>query len=180
MTQITMDVASTDPLVAQAAAGDRAAFTLLVERHHPAMVQVAYAITGDLDSARDAAQSAWSIALRRLGTLRGHGQLRAWLATIAANEARQALRKKRVRVVVDISEIVDLRADDDPSDAIPMLDLARALSHLNPDDRTLLALRFVAGLDSGEIAAQLGISASGVRSRLSRLIDRLRKELDHA
>ena len=32
----------------------------------------------------------------------------------------------------------------------------------------------------GEIAAQLGMSASGVRSRLSRLIESLRTELDHA
>ena len=179
MTQLTMDVASTDPVVALAASGDRAAFTQLVERHHAAMVQVAYAITGDLDTARDAAQSAWSIALRRLGTLRGHGQLRAWLATIAANEARQALRKGRVRIVVDISETIDLPAGGDPADQIPTIDLTRALSHLGPDDRTLLALRFVAGLDSNEIAGQLGMSASGVRSRLARLIDRLRKELDH-
>jgi len=50
---------------------------------------------------------------------------------------------------------------------------------LDPDERTLLALRFGAGLDSSQIAAQLGMSASGVRSRLSRLIDRLRVDLGH-
>jgi DNA-directed RNA polymerase specialized sigma24 family protein len=44
----------------------------------------------------------------------------------------------------------------------------------------LLALRFAAGLDSSQIAEQLGLSASGVRSRLSRLIERLRLDLDHA
>jgi DNA-directed RNA polymerase specialized sigma24 family protein len=33
-------------------------------------------------------------------------------------------------------------------------------------------------MDSSEIASELGISASGVRSRLSRLIERLRQELE--
>jgi len=50
---------------------------------------------------------------------------------------------------------------------------------LSAEDRSLLALRYVAGLDSTEIAAHLGGSASGIRSRLARLLDRLRVDLDH-
>jgi DNA-directed RNA polymerase specialized sigma24 family protein len=38
-------------------------------------------------------------------------------------------------------------------------------------------MRYVAGLDSSEIARQMGISASGVRSRLARLLERLREDL---
>ena len=75
---------------------------------------------------------------------------------------------------------LDARRGADPADRIGTVDLARALGGLKPDDRTLLALRFVAGLDSTEIAAQLHLSPSGVRSRLARLIERLRTELDHA
>jgi len=62
---------------------------------------------------------------------------------------------------------------------IDLVDLERALGRLEPDDRRLIAMRYVAGLDSTEIAAQLGGSASGVRSRLARLLDRLRTDLDH-
>jgi RNA polymerase sigma factor (sigma-70 family) len=58
------------------------------------------------------------------------------------------------------------------------VDLERALRKLGPDDRALIALRFVAGLDSTEIAVQLGISASGIRSRLARVLDRLRSDLE--
>jgi len=57
--------------------------------------------------------------------------------------------------------------------------LRRVLRGLTADERTLLALRYVAGLDSTEIAAQLGGSASGIRSRLARLLVRLRIDLDH-
>jgi RNA polymerase sigma factor (sigma-70 family) len=161
-----------------AAAGDQAAFARLVSEHHPSMARVAYAITGDADSAAEAVQAAWAIAWRRLGALRDHASIRAWLVAIAGNEARQSIRRRGAQVVVDISARHDLPGSGDPADRIGTLDLVRVLRTLKPDDRTLLALRFVAGLDSSEIAAQLGGSASGVRSRLSRLVDRLRLELD--
>jgi RNA polymerase sigma-70 factor (ECF subfamily) len=57
------------------------------------------------------------------------------------------------------------------------VDLARALARLDPDDRELLAMRYLAGLGSDEIARATGRSASGVRTRLSRLTTRIRKEL---
>ena len=66
----------------------------------------------------------------------------------------------------------------DPADAIDLVDLGRALRGLTPDERSLLAMRYVAGFDSTQIAKEAGMSASGVRSRLSRLLERLRKELD--
>jgi RNA polymerase sigma-70 factor, ECF subfamily len=181
MTDLTIgDAGAQDVTVQLAAGGDQVAFARLVERHHASMAKVAYAVCGDAEVARDATQNAWAIAWRRLHTLRDHAQVRAWLVAIAANEARQHVRRRGRVTVVDISESLDAAPGADPADRIATVDLARALAGLKPDDRALLALRFLAGLDSTEIAAQLGVSASGIRSRLSRLIDRLRTELDHA
>ncbi|MEJ7696230.1 MAG: hypothetical protein WKF78_06335 [Candidatus Limnocylindrales bacterium] len=45
-------------LLARARTGERETFTELVERHHAELVRIAYAITGDLDAARDPAQLA--------------------------------------------------------------------------------------------------------------------------
>ena len=181
MTDITIGAdAVADTTVRQALAGDETAFARLVARHHRSMARVAYAIAGDIGTADDAVQNAWAIAWRRLPSLRDPSQVGPWLVAIAANEARQAVRRSRVRIVVDISELPIVATGGDPLDRIATVDLGRALARLNPDDRTLLALRFVAGLDSGEIATHLKLSPSGVRSRLSRLIERLRSELDHA
>jgi RNA polymerase sigma-70 factor (ECF subfamily) len=181
MTSITVQdapvVATTVRLAAQ---GDEAAFTRLVAEHRAAMARVAFVICGDPEATRDAVQTAWSIAWRRLHTLRDPEQIRPWLIAIAANEARQVIRAQRRRPVIDISEAVVRDAGGDPADAIGLVDLQRALAHLKPDDRRLLALRFVAGFDSTEIARHTGLSASGVRSRLARLVDRLRTEIDHA
>ena len=181
MTDTTLETGpATDITVRLAAGGDEAAFARLVDRHHAAMARVAYVITGDVEAARDATQVAWATAWRRLHSLRDDGQVRAWLVAIAANEARQQLRKRGRRTVVDISEALDSAPGADPADQIGTVDLARALARLKPDDRALLALRFAAGLNSTEIAARLHLSSSGVRSRLARLIEGLRTELDHA
>ena len=142
------------------------------------MARVAFVICGDADVTRDAVQAAWAIAWRRLRDVKDPSRVRAWLVAIAANETRQVIRRRRRAVVVDLSSVVDQQGGDDPADGIGVVDLARALRGLKPEDRSLLALRFVGGLDSSEIAAQLGGSASGVRSRLARLIDRLRVDLD--
>jgi RNA polymerase sigma factor (sigma-70 family) len=161
-----------------AAEGDEAAFTRLVTEHRESMARVAFVICGDAEMTRDAVQSAWSIAWRRLPTLRDPDQVRPWLIAIAANEARQLLRAQRRRPVVDISETPQRDERNDPAGQIALVDLQRALADLKPDDRRLLALRFVAGLDSADIARELGLSASGVRSRLARLIARLRTDID--
>lgn len=178
MTDLAIVDSALDATVRLAASGDQVAFARLIEAHHASMARVAYAITGDREAAADAVQVAWSTAWRRLGSLRDASQVRAWLVAIAANEARQVLRRQRQRTVVDISRVADTATADDPGARISEVDLARALRGLDPDDRTLLALRFAAGLDSSAIADQLGLSASGVRSRLARLLDRLRVELD--
>jgi RNA polymerase sigma-70 factor (ECF subfamily) len=172
-----VDATAAATMVRLAADGDEPAFARLVAEHHPAMARVAYVVTGDAELTRDAVQSAWSIAWRRLEGVRDPGQIRAWLVAIAANEARQVMRRRRRVTIVDISEALDRAGGNDPADVIDVLDLERVLRKLAPDERVLLALRFVAGLDSTEIAAQLGLSASGVRSRLARLLERLRADL---
>jgi RNA polymerase sigma-70 factor, ECF subfamily len=169
-------VTSTVRLAAQ---GDEAAFTRLVSEHRASMARVAFVICGDPEATRDAVQAAWSIAWRRLRTLRDLDQVRPWLIAIAANEARQLVRARRRRPVVDISDTLQSQESGDPADAIGLVDLQRALAHLNPDDRRLLALRYIVGFDSTEIARHTGLSASGVRSRLARVIDRLRTDIDH-
>lgn len=163
--------------VADAAAGDAAALARIVAAYHDDMARLCFVICGDQDLAQDAVQAAWTLAWRKLGMLREPERLRPWLMTIAANEARQLLRRRRRDRVVEI-EIVDLdRARTELGDRAASLDLRTVLRKLTPEDRTLLAMRHLAGFDSPEIGAALGISADAVRTRLSRLIARLRVEL---
>lgn len=163
--------------VALAVAGDDVAFARIVQAHHDDMTRVCFLICGDLDIADEAVQAAWPIAWRKLGGLRDAGRLRPWLVTIAANEARQLVRRQRRRFVVEVSVEPPTLSGADPARRIGDLDLVNALARLHPDDRALLALRYVAGFDSSELARATGRSPSGTRARLARLLDRLRTEL---
>ena len=163
--------------VALAGAGDETAFARIIRAYHDDMTRVCFVICGDLDVADEAVQAAWPIAWRKLGSLHDPGRLRAWLVSIAANEARQLVRRRRRRTVVELAMVGSMGSAVDPAGQVEDLDLANALARLDPDDRALLALRYVAGFDSTELGRATGRSASGTRARLARLLDRLRTEL---
>ena len=179
-----MDMSSLAPDVAiattvqLAAAGDEVAFARIVAAHRAEMVRVAYVVCGDWDLAQDAAQAALWIAWRKLPSLRDPQRLRPWLMSVVANEARAILRRQRRHPVVELTIASHGIGADDPGDEIGQVDLSNALHRLGPDDRALVALRYLADLDSTEIGSLTGRSASGVRTRLARVLDRLRKELD--
>lgn len=162
--------------VGLAVAGDEAAFARIIHAHHDDMTRVCYVICADLDLADEAVQGAWLIVWRKLHSLRDPTLLRPWLVSVAANEARQLMRRRRRTRIVEI-DVSTASGQGDPLGQVGDLDLANALARLDPDDRALLALRYVAGFDATELGRATGRSASGTRARLARLLAGLRKEL---
>jgi RNA polymerase sigma factor (sigma-70 family) len=168
--------ASAGEQVRRALAGDEAAFRWLVDTYTPDMARVCFVVSGDRAMAEEAVAAAWPLAWRRLDTLQGHDRIRPWLVSIAANQARQMARSRQRRAVREIP----VATIDEPSASAERdahIDLVRALARLQPDDRALLALRYVAGFDSNELARATGLTPSGTRARLARLLDRMRTEL---
>ena len=180
MTEAFAEGAIAASTVAEAAAGDTLAFARIVRAHHDDMARLAFVICGDRDMAQDAVQAAWPLVWRKLGSLRDPDRLRSWLLSVAANEARQMIRRQRRGRVVQI-EVADIGSHHgDPQQRTAEADLLAAIRRLNADDRALLAMRYVSGFDATEIGRALGMSPSGVRSRLARLVGRLRQELSDA
>jgi RNA polymerase sigma-70 factor (ECF subfamily) len=175
---VTLEAGFGASIVERAARGDEVAFARLVAAYHPDMVRVAYVTCGDPELAQDAVQAAWTIAWRKLGSVRDPDRVKGWLVSVAANEARQLVRRHHRRTVAELKlDEVAVRGDD-PGDLIERVDLVNALGHLKPEDRMLLALRYVAGMDSFELGEHLKMSPSGTRARLARLLARLRRDLD--
>jgi RNA polymerase sigma-70 factor, ECF subfamily len=166
-------------LLRLAASGDEVAFARIVDAHHADMTSVCFVITGgDGELTAEAVQAAWLIAWRKLGTLREAERLRPWLVSIAVNEARQLARRRRRGQVLEISVALDSAATaPDPAAGAGDIDLRNAIARLKPEDRALIALRYVAGFDSNELSRALGMSPSGTRARLARLLSELRLEL---
>jgi RNA polymerase sigma-70 factor (ECF subfamily) len=178
--QAVIDDEALRAAVARAASGDEAAFTRIVAAHHDDMTRVAFVVCGDVELAQEAVQAAWQKAWLKLGSIRAADRLRPWLVSIAANEAKQLMRSRNRRWLREAVIDGDVPAGPvapDPAGRAAQLDLANALAGLTPDERTLIALRYAAGLTSDEIGRAIGLTGGGVRARLARLLDRLRKEL---
>ncbi len=165
-------------LLASAVAGDEIAFRRIIAAHHEDMRRICRAIAGDDAIADEAVQAAWLVAWKKLGKVRGPAQLRPWLISVAVREVKQLLRKRRRRAEFEVMPSPSRTRDgpDSVTDAAA-LDLRAALARLGPDDAALLAMRYVAGFDSNELAFATGISPSGTRSRIERLLKRLREDL---
>jgi len=84
-------------LVAQALAGDRAAFGVLVERYAAQARRVARAVLGDPDDADDAAQDGFLSALVKLAQYDARRPFGPWLMRIVANAATDRRRRRNVR-----------------------------------------------------------------------------------
>jgi RNA polymerase sigma factor (sigma-70 family) len=180
MSGIALEGTAVAPIVRLAASGDQAAFTRIVAAFHPDLIRVAFVVAGgDQEVAEDAVQAAWAIAWRKLSGVRQPERVKGWLLAVAANEARQIMRRRRTPIV-EIGMAEHQQGGRDPDASADELDLQDALRHLSADDRALLALRYDAGLDSGEIGVLTGRTAASVRGHLARVLARLRRELSDA
>lgn len=152
---------------------DVVAFTQLVEAFDGDLLRVAFFIAGSRQAAEDAAQTAWTRLWHSPPRLDDPSKIRSWLLTVAANEARHNRRRSQRG-----AELESMLPSPGIRDADPRLaDLAAVVGGLHDGDRELLALRFAVGLTSQEIGDHLGLSAEGARSRLHRLLARLREDL---
>ena len=110
---------------------------------------------------------------------------RTWLLRIARNAVTDHLRalRRRGSLHVTLDRVPDLVADI-PSQEERVLREERIQALLNGNqtlraaDQEILALRYGAGLDNGEIADSLGISHNAVAVRLHRALKRLKQAVD--
>lgn len=169
-------------LVAEATAGDLAAFDRLVARHQEVAVRVA-TLTAGPGLAPDAVQEAFVKAWRALPRFRPGAPFRPWLLTIVANEARNAVRAAGRRDALALRSVtVPMEFEATPETVLIDVEqrarLLRALDRLADSDRQVITYRYFAELPEREIAAALGCRPGTVKSRLSRALDRLRVAFD--
>lgn len=156
-------------LVLSAQAGDRAAYSALVDRYDRRLLYFIHRILGDNDGALDVTQSVWLDAHRKLRRLKSPEAFRVWLYRIAHDKAITALRQKLKRpLFIDDFQIGEV-VDDTGSDATSFENaelVHLALLDLSIDHRRVLTLRFLEEMSIDEIAEVVGLSSGTVKSRL--------------
>lgn len=176
-------------LIRAAQRGNLDAFNELVLTYQHRVYNLAYRILGDPAAASDTTQEALITAYQKIGTFRG-GSFCSWLLRIVANRCYDELRRQKRRPTTSWEEFgeVDEEANpalvnggESPEESVERAELARflqgAIASLPADQRMVLVLSDVEGMDYTEIARTVGVPVGTVKSRLARARGRLRDML---
>jgi RNA polymerase sigma-70 factor (ECF subfamily) len=187
----TPDPASDEALFDRYRAGDDAALRSIVERYQPELLRFLVRLTGDRPLADDVFQETFLQVHLSGHTFDSSRRFRPWIFTIAANKARDAMRRKHRRRALELSApvsgaggassngsdaggvtFVDLMQIDIPPPSAAAEDkerdaqVQRALELVSPTLREMLLLAYFQRLTYAQIAAELGIPLGTVKSRL--------------
>jgi len=165
-------------LVAWAVGGDQDAFAHLMARHERGVLSVALSRLPSLEEARDAAQETFVRAYLSLSSLRDPGAFRAWVTRIARGTATDAARRLQREVLAgDLAGEEGERAQGPSETAAVSPEVRQALERLPRLSRLAVILHYTGGYSHAEVAELLGLTPAAVKTRLSRALGRLRKEM---
>jgi RNA polymerase sigma-70 factor (ECF subfamily) len=173
-----------DELLARFRDGDQSAFDEIVGRYERRVFAIAVRICRHHEDARDVTQDVFITALRSLTTFRGDAQLATWLHRVTVNAALDLVRRRGRREGPGLDEVGERpAAEPGPESAaiesVRAREVHRALGRIADDQRAVIVLHDLQGLDYSEVAETLEVPVGTVKSRLHRARLALAKELGH-
>lgn len=189
------DTRTDEELIGAYRTGDTAAFPILIQRYHDDLLRFLIRLTGSRATAEDAFQETFLQVHLSADAFDTNRRLKPWLFTIAANKARDALRKNSRRRALDLSApingsggggsgsggsgndqggrtFVDLLEIDIPPPSGRMEDeeqsqlVQQAVDALPWSLREILLLAYFQRMSYSQIAESLDIPLGTVKSRL--------------
>lgn len=178
-------------LVSHAAAGDEAAFEVIMRRYNQLLFRTARSILKSDTEAEDAVQDAFLRAWLALDSFRAESKLSTWLVRIVSNEALGRLRRAKLHTVPleeamnSLDPKMQLALADNPergpehtTERTQVRDLIEQQIDQLPDAyRTVFMLSAVDGLSAVDIADALDMPAATVRTRTFRARRMMREAL---
>jgi len=132
-------------------------------------------VLGASCAADDAAQEAAIRAWRHRDRCRNPARPEPWIARIARREALRVIARRPELPISEDDAVADPRQEF--SNFVDSLDLRRAMSGMDGEDKRLLIGHYWQDLPYSELAMQLGLAEVTVRVRLHRIRQRLRDTL---
>jgi len=159
-------------------AGEAEAFHGLVERHQDALYRLVFRFLANRDDALEITQEAFARAFEKLHMFDRRRSFSVWLLSVAANLARDLLRKRgRRSEVLDPERIEQAPGGEAPERGAAEREeaelLRRAVASLSDEKRLAVVLRYFEGKSIAEVAEITGTPKGTLKVRLYRA----RKEL---
>lgn len=165
-------------LIRKATVGDRDALTDLYQLSYQELYRSIRAMVRDEDLALDIEQDTYLKAFSSLHQLRSPEAFFPWLRQIAVNRAKELLRKRQPILFTDLTpedadqpmEIADQSPYASPEMQLEAKEVQRQVREILDDlpagQRMIAAMYFYEGMNSREIAAQLGVNPATVRVQI--------------
>ena len=171
-------------LIAAAKGGDASAFETLMGAYERKVYDLCLRMMGNPHDGEDCAQEAMLRIWQRLSQYRGDSAFSTWVYRVTASCCLDALRRRRPQSSLEAMQEDGFDARDDaptPPEAHEAREMQRAiagaLADVPADMRSVFLLRDVHGLSVEDTARALGISGGTVKSRLSRVREKLARSL---
>lgn len=178
--------------IAEALAGSQRAYTLLMEKHRPAIFHIINKIVRNNEVANDLVQETFMKAFAALASYRSEYRFSTWLYKIAANCSIDHLRKRRLQALsldrpietgdgtVEI-EVADYsyHPERELERKERSFSIEEAIDSLPKNYRDVIVYRHKEDKSYEEIADLLDIPVGTVKARIFRARELLKKKLRH-
>jgi RNA polymerase sigma-70 factor (sigma-E family) len=157
------------------------ALTQLHREHYRSLVRLAYLMLGSHAQAEEVVQDAFVKLQLRWGGLRNLDKAPAYLRSVVLNQARSALRHRKVVDRHDARRTAEPPYVSPEGEAVAADERDRIVSALRrlPDrQREAVALRYYLDLSEADMAAAMGVSAGSVKTHVHRGLATLAHLLD--
>lgn len=163
--------------------GDGDALCRIYEKYKDDLLRLAIALLNDVDAAEDVVNDTFVAFTQSMGKFRLTGNLKSYLSTCAANEARNIYQSKQRQKTVGINEAVQVpakvnRPDESASDNEEYQHLCLAMTELPYEQREIIILHLQNDMSFRQIARLQNISVNTVKSRYRYGLEKLRSILN--
>ena len=167
-------------LVNEAIAGSKEAFCRLYGEYKDRLYRYALYRLGDPDDAEDAVSECVLASWKGIRGLRSGKAFGSWIFSIlsacCASRIKTAIREReKLQSITRTSP--SFTGEDESGPPSLSVELTEALSQLKDEERDIVLLSVIGGLNSTEISSLTGIAPGTVRSRLSRSLAKMREFL---
>jgi len=173
---VTHDETAIARLVEKAAGGDFGAFGELYNIFLDRIYRYVFYQVKDKMTAEDLTEEIFLKAWKAIGSYKGKGQaFSSWLYRIAHNHVIDDFRKKRKGASLEMETAAII---DNPEQELVRQELLEGISCLPPQQKQVIILKFIEGLDNSEIEQIMGKSQGAIRVMQMRALATLQRRLD--
>ena len=153
-------------------------YAAMVEARREHLYRLAYCYVKNQQDALDIVGEAVYRGLIHLHSLREKEKFCAWMDRIVVHTALDRLRKERPLEPWDEDAASGIPASEKDLSIEEEIDLYGALDLLPPEEKTYIILRFFEEYSFREMGELLGKPESTIKSRMARILNKLRRQLE--